>query len=71
MHRKILNEIWKINKTITYKHKQTINIPNLFMNADETPTGEHDIANDLNNILTNIGSYLSKQITPQCGSIHC
>ena len=39
-----LNKIWKIIKTITFKNRQTISIPNSFKNADETPTGKHDIA---------------------------
>ena len=41
----------------------------LSKNADETPIGEHDIADAFNNFITNIGSNLSKQITPQCSSI--
>ena len=69
MHSKNLNEIWKIIKTITYKNRQNISIPNLFKNADETPIGEHDIADALNNFFTNIGSNLSNRITPQCSSI--
>ena len=39
------------------------------MNADETPIGEHDITYALNEFITNIGSNLSKQISPQCGSV--
>ena len=66
---KNLNEIWKIIKTITYKNRRSISIPNSFYNADETPIGEHDIADAFNNFFTNIGSNLSKQITPQCSSI--
>ena len=69
MHSKNLNEIWKIIKTITYKNRQNISIPNLSKNADETPIGEHDIADALNNFFTNIGSNLSNRITPQCSSI--
>ena len=69
MYSKNLNEIWKIIKTITYKNRQSISIPNSFKNADETPIGEHDIADAFNNFFTNIGSNLSKQITPQCSSI--
>ena len=69
MYSKNLNEIWKIIKTITYKNRQSISIPNSFMNADETPIGKHDIADAFNNFFTNIGSNLSKQITPQCSSI--
>ena len=68
MHSKNLNETWKIIKTVTYKIRQNISFPNSFKNADETPIGEHDIADALNNFSTNIGSNLSKQITPQCGS---
>ena len=69
MHSKNLNEIWEITKTITYKNRQSISIPNSFKNADETPIGEHDIADAFNNFFTNIGLILSKQITPQCVSI--
>ena len=69
MYSKNLNEIWKIIKTITYKNRQSISIPNSFKNADERPIGDHDIADDFNNVLYNICSNLSKQITPQCGSI--
>ena len=69
MHSKNLNEIWKIIKTIIYKNRQNIRIPNSFKNADETPIGEHDIADALSNFFTNIGSNLSKQIAPQCSSI--
>ena len=42
MYSKNLNEIWKIIKTITYKNRQNISIPNLFQNAGETPIGEND-----------------------------
>ena len=66
---KNLNEMWKINKTITYKNRQSISIPNSIKNADETPIGEHDIVDALNKFSNNIGSNLSKQITLQCGSI--
>ena len=69
MYSNNLNEIWKIIKTITYQNRQSISIPNSFKNADETPIGEHDIADALNNFFANIGLNLSKQITPQCGSI--
>ena len=69
MYSKNLNEIWKIIKTITNKNRQSISILNSSKNADETPIGEHDIADALNNYFTNSGSNLSKQITPQCGSI--
>ena len=69
MHSKNLNEIWKIIKTITYKNRRSISILNSFKNADETPIGEPDIADALNKFFTNIGINLSKQITPQCGSI--
>ena len=51
MYSKNLNEIWKIIKTITYKNRQSISIPNSSKNADETPIGEHDIADALNNFL--------------------
>ena len=61
--------MWKIIKAITYKNGQSISIPNSFMNADETPIGEHDIADALNNCSADIGSNLSKQITQQCSSI--
>ena len=49
MHSKDLNEtckmeLRKIIKTISYENRQTISNPNLFRTADETPTGEHDIA---------------------------
>ena len=69
MHSRNLNEKWKIIKNITYKNRQDISIPNSCKNADETPIGEHDIADAFNNFFTNIGSNLSKQITPQCSSI--
>ena len=69
MHSKNLNEIWKTIKTITYKNRQSISIPNSSMNADETPIGEHDIADAVNNIFSNIGSNLSKLTTPKCTSI--
>ena len=69
MYSKNLNEILKIIKAITYKNRQTISIPNLFKNADETPTGEHDIADAFNIFFTNTVSNLSKLITQQCGSI--
>ena len=69
MYSKNLNEIWKIIKTITYKNRQNISIPNLFKNAGETPIGEYDIADAFNNLFTNIGSNLSNRITPQCSSI--
>ena len=69
MYIKNLNEIWKIIKTITYENRQAISIQNLFMNADETPIGEHDMAYAFNKFCSNIGSNLSKQITMQCGSI--
>ena len=59
----------EIIKTITYKNRQHFSIPKSFKNADGTPIGEHDIADDINKIFTNIGSYLSKQVTPQCCSI--
>ena len=64
-----MNEIWKIIKAITYKNRQNISIPNLFKNADETPIGEHDIADAFNKFFPNIGSNLSNRITPQCSSI--
>ena len=64
-----MNEIWKIIKTITYKNRQNISIPNLFKNVDETPIGEHDIADAFNNLFTNNCSNLSNLITPQCSSI--
>ena len=48
MHSKNFNEIWKIIKTITYKNRQSISIPNSLKNADETPIGEHDIADAFN-----------------------
>ena len=51
MHSKNLNEIWKIIKTITYRNRQNISIPNSFKNANETPIGEHDIADALSNFL--------------------
>ena len=38
----------KIIKTMAYENRQTIGIPKLFKNADETPTGEHDIADAFN-----------------------
>ena len=69
MHSKNLNEIWKIIKSTTYKNRQSISIPNSFKNADETPIGEHDIADAINIFFCNTGSNVSKQITPQCGSI--
>ena len=49
MYSKNLNEIWKIIKAITYENKQSISIPNSFKNADETPMGDHDIADAFNN----------------------
>ena len=69
MHSKYLNEIWEIIKTITYKNRQSISIPNSFKNADETPIGVYDIADAFNNFFTTIGSNLSKEITPQCGKM--
>ena len=66
MYSKNLNEIWKIIKTITYRNRQSISIPNSFKNADETPIGIHDIADAFNKFFTDIGLSLSKQITPQC-----
>ena len=53
--------------TCSRKHLFYISLE--FKNADETPIGEHDIADAFNNFFTNIGSNLSKQITPQCSSI--
>ena len=70
LYSKNINEIWEIIKTVTYINRQTINIPNLFKNADVTPTDEHDIADAFNNFFTNIGSNLLRQITPQHGSIY-
>ena len=55
MHSKNSNETWKIIKTITYKNRQRISIPNSFKNADETQIGEHYIADALNNFQNNIG----------------
>ena len=51
MYSRNLNEIWKIIKTITYKNRQSISIPNSFKNADVIPICEHDIADALNTFL--------------------
>ena len=69
MHSMNLNEIWEIIKTIIYRNRQGISIPISFKNADETPIGEHDVADASNKFFHNIGSNLLRQITPQCGSI--
>ena len=60
MHSKNLNEIWKIIKTITYKNRQSISIPNSFKNADETPIGEHETDAFNNFLLTLVQIYQSR-----------